>query len=157
MKKQLRNLSFLGIVAILAFTALFAGAKKQSTFEIYGEDALSTTAPDGIVAAARHDVHQLLADWKTDANGKRHDPSFHEGSRGWTTTAKTEKTPTFAIGRATTEFTDAKGNHLVIEIISGKDMPTLVFFSPPADKGNMTLINAFINSLQKQGVKPIDN
>jgi len=153
MKKQL--LVVLGILAIAATVALaISRIKKPPTFEIYGEDVLATNASDGVVAAARHDVHKALADWKTDAHGKSYDPSFLEGARSWTTKGKSEKEPSLALVRGKTEFNDAKGNHIVIEVIGGRDMPTLVFFSPIGDQGAMTLLNAFAASLQKQGVKP---
>jgi hypothetical protein len=150
MKKQL---SILAVISAIAFAAFAAQSRKQSTFEVYGPEVLSTTASDGVVAAARNDVHELLARWISTPEGKRSDPSFREGSRGWTTTNKTAKTPTAAVGRAKTEFNDADGKHIVIEVITGKDMPTLVFFSHEGAKDAMTLVNAFIASLQKQGVK----
>lgn len=153
MKKQL--IVVLGILAIAATVALaISRIQKPPTFEIYGEDVVATNASDGVVAAARHDTHKALADWKTDAQGKSYDPSFLEGGRSWTTEGKSEKQPTMALARGRTEFNDAKGNHIVIEVIEGKNMPTLVFFSPIGDQGAMTLLNAFAASLQKQGVKP---
>jgi hypothetical protein len=141
------------IISAVAITAFAATAKKQSTFEVYGPEVLSTTASDGIVAAARNDVHELLAHWIPTPDGHRSDPSFREGSRSWTTTNKTAKTPTTAVGRAKTEFTDADGKKIVIEVIAGKDMPTLVFFSHEGAKDAMSLINTFTASLQKKGVR----
>ena len=154
MKKQI--IVILGIIAALAITAVaVAQVRKPPTFEFYGEHVLATNASDGIIAAARRDVHQAFADWKTDAAGKAYDSTFHEEAQSWTTKGKSEKEPTLALGRGKTEFNDAKGNHIVIEVIAGKNMPTLVFFSPIGDKGAMTLPNVFAASLQKQGVKPI--
>jgi hypothetical protein len=144
----------IAILATISFTAYGAYYKKQQpTFEIYGEDVLATTAPDGIVAHARHEVHELFVDWKTDAEGKQHDPSFLESSRSWMT-GQPKEAQTLALDRGTTEFNDAQGHHIVIEVIEGKNMPTLVFFSPQSGNGTMPVLNAFVASLQKQGVKP---
>ncbi|WP_395737157.1 hypothetical protein [Prosthecobacter sp.] len=155
MNKSFRIWVTLGVATVFAVAALAAYPRRQPTFEIYGSDVLSTTASDDIVGAARHDVHKSLANWTTDAHGQRHDPSYKESGRGWSHTTKPGDTPVNVVGRGTTEFTDASGNHIVIEVISGKDRPTLVFFSPLNDKDAATLINAFAASLQKQGVRPV--
>jgi hypothetical protein len=146
----------LSIVATAGITAFaVAQINKPPTFEFYGEDVIATNAPDGVIAAARHEVHKAFADWKKDAAGQPCDPSFLEEGRNWTTKRPSETKPTMVLARGRTEFNDARGNHVILEVIQGKDMPTLIFFSPIGDRGAMTLPNAFAASLQKQGIKPI--
>ena len=152
MKKTLIILAVIGLITGISFTAYAAYLKQQPTFEIYGEDVIAVNAPGYMIGGAESDVHRLFVDWKKDADGKPHDPSFMSASRSWET-GKTKETKTTALSRSTTEFNDAQGHHIVIERIAGKNMPTLVFFSPKSGDGTMPVLNAFVASLQKQGVK----
>ena len=153
MKKPLVILAVLGFIAAISLTAYAAYLKQLPMFEIYGEDVIAVNAPDYMIAAAENDVHRLFVDWKKDAEGKAYDPSFMSASHSWET-GKTSQTKTKALSRCTTEFNDVQGHHIVIERIAGKNMPTLVFFSPKSGDGTMPMLNAFVSSLQKQGVKP---
>ncbi|MEA3212536.1 MAG: hypothetical protein QOE70_5593 [Chthoniobacter sp.] len=152
MKKPLSILAIIGVIAAVSLTAYAAYLKQSPTFEIYGEDLIAVNAPDYMIAGAENDVHRLFVDWKKDAEGKPHDPSFMSASHSWDT-GKTNQTKTTALSRCTTEFNDAQGHHIVIERIAGKNMPTLVFFSPKSGDGTMPVLDAFVSSLQKQGVR----
>jgi hypothetical protein len=126
--------------------------KQRPTFEIYGEDVIAVNAPDYMIAGAENDVHRKFVDWKKNAEGQPHDPSFMSAVHSWET-GKTKATKTTVLSRCTTEFNDAQGHHIVIETIAGKNMPTLVFFSPKSGDGTAPVLNAFVGSLQKQGVR----
>ena len=152
MKKPLIILAVIGVTAAISLTAYAAYLKQQPTFEIYGEDVIAVNAPGYMIAGAENDVHRLFVDYKKDAEGKPHDPSFLSGGRSWET-GKTKQTQTLALSRSKTEFNDAQGHHIVIETIAGKNMPTLVFFSPQSGDGTAPVLNAFVGSLQKMGVK----
>ncbi len=154
MKKQHIVLAAVVMIALAAFTALAATARKRPMFQVYGPEVVITTAADGVVAAARNDVHELLANWIRSSDGQRSDPSFRESSRNWWTDgASAEKS---YMGRSKSEFNDVDGKPIVIEVIEGNDFPAVVFFSHQGARDPTALVNAFIASLQRQGVKPND-
>jgi len=141
------------LLSYLAVAGFAARPKPVSTFEIFSNHVVSTTASPGVVAEARRQVHETLAHWVTTPDGRRSDPSFREGSEGWTSTGPTVKSPTVTLGRSTTEFDAADGKPLKLEVIAGSDMPTIVFVSYSGEGGPQAVVNAFVSSLQKQGVR----
>ena len=134
---------------------LRSASAESGTFEVYGAEVVSTTAPLDAVAAARNEVHRTFAHWIKDHAGRDSDPTFSEGGQSWTQ-SKPGQPDNVAVARGKTEFTDAQGHHIKIEVISAKNAPTLVFFSHEGAADRTAILNAFLSSLQKQGVKNAD-
>jgi hypothetical protein len=100
-------------------------------------------------------MHDALGHhYEQKPDGSRSDPSFKQGSRWWSS-GKSQANATVELTRSTMEFRDGKGCLVGIEIIRAKEKPTLVFFTYEGNNGAIPVINAFIASLQKQGVKPV--
>ena len=151
MKKSLVILC--GLV-VFAYAAYAMYAKAQPTFEIYGAGALTTTASQDDVCGARYEVCHSLGHWIHGEDGKISNPSFGETGQSWSSTTDSYgKSRTRGVGRGKTQFTDAKGSLIVIEEITGDGLPTYVFFTASGDDGSAPVLNAFIASLQKRGVK----
>ena len=155
MKKSTTIIAAVAVLAgmsALGFTAFATQRMNQPTFVVYGDGALSTTAPASALGAASSDAYRAHVNYIPNADGKPWDPSFRSGSIYW---KRSDTSST--VNRAKTEFVDANGHRIMIEKISCTDTPTLVFFSHDGPKGPMPVLNAFVASLQKQGIKPIDS
>jgi hypothetical protein len=142
-----------GAFGLVLLVWLAGCASRPSTFRLYPPDALSTTASPAVVAQAISDMHEALGrQAQAKPGGSRGDLSFSQKSRWW----GAEKTPgntAVDLTRSTTEFRDARGRLVSLEIIRDAGAPAVVFFSYEDTNGAMPAINAFVTSLQRQGVK----
>ncbi len=154
MKTRFSKVILVVSLTAVAATAFATYSKSQPTFRVYGVGALTTTASDGMVAAARHDAHKALGNWTADKDGRSSDASFQEAASSWSSHTGNAG----AISRGKTTFTDKEGHHAEMEVVENHDAPTLVFLSNDGGpQAQAALLNAFISSLQKQGVKPVFN
>ncbi len=142
------------IVLLVGIGAMLAGgcAQRQGNFEVLGQDVISTTAPLALIMAAVQEVHGTLGQYTRNPDGSQSSPSFHQSGRHWSTGTPGGKP---VLTRSTTEFAGPQGQHYAIEVITGKDMRTLVFFSSSGTNGPFPLVQALLSSLQTKGVKPL--
>lgn len=131
--------------------------RDKGTFAVYGADALSTTAPNEVLGRAAWETHDALAHWSKDSNGKNYDPSYTGGGQSWSVGKAGNPGPAkeVVLSRSKSEFKDADGHRFTIEAIRMKGAQTIVFFSHEGSSPEIAL-NAYIASLQKQGVKKRD-
>ena len=138
--------------ALVTIVLLAGCAAKQATYELYGKDVLSTTALHKAVAEAVHDTWQALAKFTADPNGSRHYPSFSQWSRQWGKGESKENTNRVLI-RFTTEFDDTSDQHVVIEVISRVDAPTLIVVSCQGPGDPLPVVNKIVSGLEQRGVR----
>ncbi|MEI8288580.1 MAG: hypothetical protein WCH99_03850 [Verrucomicrobiota bacterium] len=148
------------ILTALVFTcgcAHMGAVRDKGTFAVYGADALSTTAPNEVLGRAAWETHDVLAHWSKDSNGKNYDPSYGGGGQSWSVGKAGNPGPAkeVVLSRSKSEFKDADGHRFTIEAIRMKGAQTIVFFSHEGSSPEIAL-NAYIASLQKQGVKKRD-
>lgn len=142
-------------LSVMASLLLAGCAAKQSTFQVYPPDALSTTASPAVVSEGIRQLHNSMGHhYEMKPDGSLSDPSFKQGSRWWST-GKSPKKSTLDLTRSTTEFRNGSGGLVSIEIIRAKNTPAIVIFTCEGKEGAMPVINVFVASLQKQGVKPM--
>ena len=140
----------------LATIALLAGcAAKPATYELYGKDVLSTTALHKTVAEAVHETWPALAKFTAEPNGSRHYPSLSQRSRHWSKGEPKENANRVLI-RFTTEFDDTSDRHVVIEVISRVDAPTLIFVSCQGPGDPLPVVNKIVSGLEHRGVRRAD-
>ena len=148
------------LLSALVFTcgcAHMGAVRDKGTFAVYGADALSTTAPNEVLGRAAWETHDVLAHWSKDSNGKNYDPSYGGGGQSWSVGKAGNPGPAkeVVLSRSKSEFKDADGHRITIEAIRMKGAPTIIFFSHEGSAPE-TALNAYIASLQKQGVKKRD-
>jgi hypothetical protein len=135
---------FLAALALLALTA----CQRKPTFESFGWQIVEADGAPEQVAGALYATRDEFADWKTDADGRRYDPSFAEHGRSW----KSEHGPESAI--AETRFRSKGGAEIVMTRISIKGRPLLIYFNTTDTETGMDLHNKFVSNLVKNGIKP---
>jgi hypothetical protein len=140
-----RLATFLAALALLALT----GCRRAPSFESFGWQMIEVDRAPEQVAGAVYATHDEMADWKTDKDGKRYDPSFSEHGRSW---KAGDHGPGSAIGETT--FGSKGGAECVITRITVEGRPLLIYLKSNDDKTAMELHNAFVSNLVKQGVKP---
>jgi hypothetical protein len=136
---------FLAAVTLLVLTA----CQRTPSFESFGWQIIEADRAPERVAGAVYATHDEMADWKTDKDGKRYDPSFSEHGRSW---KAGDHGPGSAIGETT--FRSKGGAEIVITRITIKGRPLMIYLKSNDDKTAMELHNAFVSNLVKQGVKP---
>ena len=134
----------LATAALLALTA----CQRKPTFESFGWQIVEADGAPEQVAGALYVTRDEFADWKTDADGKRYDPSFAEHGRSW----KSEHGPESSI--AETRFRSKGGAEIVITRISIEGRPLLIYFNTTDTETGMNLHNKFVSNLAKNGIKP---
>jgi len=146
--------TLLNILSALFLATVSGCADDKGTFTVYGADALSTTARNDVLGEAAWKTHEALAHWSKDGNGKKYDPSYVGGGHSWSVGKAGDPGPAkeVVLTRGKTEFKDADGHRFTIEAIWMKGAQTTVFFSHEGGSPE-TALNAYIASLQKQGVK----
>jgi hypothetical protein len=134
----------LATAALLSLTA----CQRKPTFVSFGWQIVEADGAPEQVAGALYATRDEFADWKTDADGKRSDPSFAEHGRSW----KSEHGPETAI--AETRFRAKGGAEIVMTRISIKGRPLLIYFNTTDTETGMNLHNMFVSNLVKNGIKP---
>ena len=146
--------TLLNTLAAVTLATITACAEDKGTFEVYEASVLVTSAPMSILSHAASQTHEALGHRVKDDKGRDYDPSFGQISTWWKT-GKPSEPQTPAVMRGKTEFKDADGHRIVIEYIWTKGGQTVVFFTHEG-KTPEAVLNAYIASLQKQGVKKSD-
>ena len=150
--------TLLNILSALFLATVSGCADDKGTFTVYGADALSTTARNDVLGEAAWKTHEALAHWSKDGNGKKYDPSYVGGGHSWSVGKAGDPGPAkeVVLTRGKSEFKDSDGHRITIEAIWMKGAQTIVFFSHEGGSPE-TALNAYIASLQKQGVKKSEN
>ena len=150
--------TLLNILSALFLATVSGCADDKGTFTVYGADALSTTARNEVLGQAAQETHDALVHWSKDGNGKNSDSSYTGGGQSWSVGKAGDPGPAkeVVLSRGKTEFKDSDGHRITIEAIWMKGAQTIVFFSHEGGSPE-TALNAYIASLQKQGVKKSEN
>lgn len=152
-----KSLSILTALLLACGCAQMGAVRGKATFTVYGADALSTTARNEVLGQAAMDTHDALVHWSKDGKGEKYDPSYAGGGQSWSAGKAGDPGPAkeVVLTRGKTEFKDSDGHRITIEAIGMKGAQTIVFFSHEGASPE-TALNAYIASLQKQGVKMRD-
>ncbi|UCG47890.1 MAG: hypothetical protein JSU94_20725 [Phycisphaerales bacterium] len=134
---------------LLALFALLlpGGCGKSPTYTSYGWAVVTVEAKGEIVAKAVTMTHESMADWVTDPNGARTDPSFSRSGRTWSSRDSTTRA-----NIVETTFRSKAGDDCSIQTIQIRKRPVMVLISAENDEAAIRLHNELITSFAKLGV-----
>lgn len=120
--------------------------------QVMGDGVIRTNVSDKVLSTAESAVVEKHQHWIDEGPGKRRDPSYSAGVRGWKTGSSPEDVDA-EVNRAHLEITDADGNRLSLVRITSTGSPTLVFVEYAKPGGSEDVTAELVNELSRRGVK----
>lgn len=151
-----RDVGVVAIITILAVGVAFAlasfGGREANRVWFRGPDLLEVDASGEKIARAIQGLHDQIADVEIKQDGRRSSPTFSQSSKTWKLGDAATSKQLFLI-RSTTQFRDAEGELVRIERIGRQGQPELVFLEYGGEGGPLSITNALLAELQKEGVE----